>query len=133
MPVTPSYLTYVIDQLAGVGPVVAKRMFGGIGLYQAGAFFGLIDEDVVYLRVNDASRPEFVKRGMQPLRPVRSKPSMTTLNYYQLPDDVLDDPDQLRDWAQRAVKVAASAPPRRRGARASKSQAGKAASEKRRR
>jgi DNA transformation protein and related proteins len=82
MAVTSSYLTYVLDQLAGLGEVVAKRMFGGMGLYYSGAFFGLIDDDIVYLRVDDASRPEFVARGMPAFRPVRSKPELVSVSYY---------------------------------------------------
>jgi DNA transformation protein len=110
VPVTPSYLTYVLDQLAGIDGVAARRMFGGVGLYQADLFFGAVDDDTVYLRVDDTSRVEYIKRGMAALRPVKRKPDMVTEAYYQLPPEVLDDADELRDWVRQAVLVARVAP-----------------------
>jgi DNA transformation protein len=106
--VTPSYREYIVDQLSGLGEVVVKRMFGGLGLYSEGAFFGLVDDDTVYLRVDDTTRPEFVARGMEAFRPVRSQPEKVSLNYYQLPANVLEDGDELVVWARRAIKAAKS-------------------------
>lgn len=117
MAVTPSYLTYLLDQLSGLGEVVAKRMFGGIGLYSGGAFFGLIDDDIVYLRVDDESRPDFVARGMPAFRPVRSKPELVSVSYYQVPGDVLEDSEQLVSWARHALAVARQAAPQKKRAR----------------
>ncbi|HKP58789.1 MAG TPA: TfoX/Sxy family protein [Polyangiales bacterium] len=117
MAVTSSYLTYVLDQLSGLGEVVAKRMFGGIGLYSGGAFFGLIDDDIVYLRVDDASRPEFVARGMPAFRPVRSKPELVSVSYYQVPGEVLEDAEQLVGWARHARDVARQAAPQKKRVR----------------
>lgn len=110
MPVTASYLTYVIDQLGGARVAAARRMFGGVGLYQGELFFGAVDDDVVFLRVDDESRPRYVQRGMRPLRPVKSKPDMVMENYYEVPADVLDDADELQVWVRHAVTAAASAP-----------------------
>jgi DNA transformation protein len=119
MAVTSTYLTYVLDQLSGLGEVVAKRMFGGIGLYSGGAFFGLVDEDIVYLRVDDESRPEFVARGMPAFRPVRAKPQLVSVSYYQLPGEVLEDAEQLVMWARRSVAVARKAAPEKKRVRKS--------------
>lgn len=110
MAVTPSYLSFILDQLAGLGEVTAKRMFGGIGLYNEARFFGLIDDDVTFLRVDDASRPEYVSRGMPPFSPVRKKPDLKSLNYYQVPDGVLEDAELFVDWAKRACRAAALPP-----------------------
>jgi DNA transformation protein len=114
MSTTPSFVIYVLDQLVGVGTVSARRMFGGIGLYQGELFFGAIDDDVVYLRVNDATRDEYLKRGMTALHPVKSKPDMATEAYYQLPSEVLDDADELPKWVRRAVAIAAAAPKKKK-------------------
>jgi DNA transformation protein len=105
MPVTPSYRDYVADQLAALRGLVVKRMFGGVGLYCEQLMFGVIDDDVVYLRVDDETRPVFVKRGMPALRPVRNKVSE---NYFALPEDVLVDSEELMRWAKRAIRAAAS-------------------------
>jgi DNA transformation protein len=105
MAVTPSYREYVADQLAALRSLVVKRMFGGVGLYFENRMFGVIDDDVLYLRVDDETRPEFVKRGMPALRPVRNKVSE---NYFALPDEVLADSEELMSWAKRAIRAAAS-------------------------
>lgn len=108
MPVTPSFRDYVADQLLPLGEVLIKRMFGGCGLYFDGKMFGLIDDDTVYLRVNDETRPTYVARGMSPFQPVRSKPKMVSYNYYQLPEEVLEDSDTLRTWGQAAIQASRS-------------------------
>lgn len=110
MSVTPSYLAYVVDQLACYGPVVARRMFGGVGLYHNGLFFGAVDEDAVYLRVDDESRPNYQERGMPALSPVKSRPDLVMQGYYQLPPDILDDREELVVWLRHAIAAAAAAP-----------------------
>jgi DNA transformation protein and related proteins len=108
VPVTTSYVSYVVDQLAELGKVTAKRMFGGTGLYFEGRFFGLIDDDVLFLRVDDESRSAYVAREMAAFRPVRSKPELSSSNY-QVPSGVLEGAAELVVWARRAV-VAAGRP-----------------------
>lgn len=108
MAVSASFRDYVADQLTPLGPVQIKRMFGAYGLYFEGAMFGVIDDDTVYLRVDDETRPQYLERQMPALRPVRSDPSKVSQNYYQLPGELLDDPEQLQRWAERAIRAAGS-------------------------
>jgi DNA transformation protein and related proteins len=108
MPVSASYREYVADQLAALPGVVIKRMFGGLGLYFDERMFAVVDDDTMYLRVDDATRPEFVKRDMAPFRPVKRDPKKVSLNYYQLPAEVLEDSDVLVEWAKRAIQAAKS-------------------------
>lgn len=39
-----SFAAFVLDQLAGLEGVSARRMFGGHGLYRGGDFFGIIHD-----------------------------------------------------------------------------------------
>ncbi len=104
MPVSPSYRTYVLEQLSALGPVAAKPMFSGLGLYHQGYFFGLVDDDTLYLKVDDATRGDYQRAGMEPFRPGADEgPSM---GYYQVPAEVLEDRIALRGWAGKAVEVA---------------------------
>ena len=64
-------------------------MFGGVGLYCQGLFFALIDDDTLYLKVDDATRPEFERLGIQPFRPYGDESQ--GMQYYELPADVLED------------------------------------------
>lgn len=105
MAVSPEYQTFVLDQLRRVLPGVrAKRMFGGVGLYADDLFFALIDDDVLYLKVDDETRPDFERRGLRPFQPFGE--GTAAMQYYQLPGDLLEDPDALRPWAEGAVAVA---------------------------
>ena len=116
MAVSPGYQTFVLDQLRRVLPVVrAKRMFGGVGLYADELFFALIDDDVLYLKVDDATRPDFERGGLRPFQPFGE--GSAAMQYYQLPEDLLEDPEALRPWAEGAVGAARRAKTKKRGGR----------------
>jgi DNA transformation protein len=111
VPVRKEYLAWVLEQLAGVSGLRSRRMFGGVGLYGGERFFGLIDDDVLYLRVDDSNRPEFVAHGCKPFRPFKDKPEYS-MSYYDVPVDVLEDVERLVQWARRSIAVAAPATPK---------------------
>jgi DNA transformation protein and related proteins len=116
MAVSPGYQTFVLDQLRRVLPGVrAKRMFGGVGLYADELFFALLDDDALYLKVDDATRPDFERRGLRPFQPFGE--GSAAMQYYQLPEDLLEDPEALRPWAEGAVDVARRAETKKRGGR----------------
>ncbi|HCO92843.1 MAG TPA: competence protein TfoX [Phycisphaerales bacterium] len=106
MAVSDEFLDYVIDQLAGWGQVSARKMFGGAGLYCDGAMFGLVADDVAYLKVDDSNREDFVKAGSSAFNPYPEKDKTYIMSYYEIPADVLEDRELLSKWAQRALAVA---------------------------
>ena len=108
MAVSSEYLDYVHDQLSGLGGVTSRRMFGGAGLYCDEFFFALIDNDTLYLRVNDANRADFTTRGMGQFRPYPDSPQLS-MSYYETPADVLEDAAALVAWARRSVAAAMAA------------------------
>jgi len=110
---------YVLEQLAGVRGVTARTMFGGAGLYAGGAIFGVMDDDQVFFKVDDATRPDYVKKGAKPWDPIPGyeKPSP---NYYEVPGDILDDREELAEWARKAIDVGVRTkkkPAKKKGAR----------------
>jgi DNA transformation protein and related proteins len=113
MAVSNDYLAYVLEQLAGLGAVSSRRMFGGAGLYCDENFFGLIADDVLYLRVDDSNREHYTVRGMAQFRPYADRPHLS-MNYYEAPADVLEKAAELAAWARRSVAVAMQAPQRAR-------------------
>lgn len=104
MAISEGYLAYVLDQLEGLGEVTPRKMFGGAGLYSRGLFFGLIADDVLYLKVDDTNRSDYEQAGMPAFNPFGTY----SMGYYQVPPDVLEDGSKLRKWAEKAVKVAMS-------------------------
>ena len=125
MAVSADYLAYVLEQLARVDGVSSRRMFGGAGLYSHECFFGLIAEDTLYLRVDDANRARFTARGMARFRPYADRPELS-MNYFETPAEVLEDPQELSAWAAEAIaaaRAAAENKPARRALRAVPSKA----------
>jgi DNA transformation protein len=106
MAVTNDYLQYVLEQLAGLGHVITRRMFGAVGLYHDGRFFGLISADTVYFKVNDSNRRDYEIRGADRFRPFPDKPHLS-MTYYALPADTLEDADECVVWAQKSLSAAA--------------------------
>lgn len=94
---------HVLAVLDGL-PARSRAMFGGYGLYLEETFFGVIAEGRVYLRTDDESREEYTSRGMTALQPrFRPRGTHTVDRNFQVPPEVLDDVDLLREWAQRAA------------------------------
>jgi DNA transformation protein len=106
MAVSESYRGFVVEQLGRVAPVSAKLMFGGVGIYSQGCFFALVAEDRLYFKVDDATRPDFERAGMEPFRPFGEDSAM---GYYEVPVNVMEDPEQLALWMRKAIEVAAQA------------------------
>jgi DNA transformation protein len=107
MPVSADYRDYVLEQLAGAGRVTPRPMFGGVGLYLDGLFFALIDDDTLYFKADEASRKRYEEAGSRPFCPDPSRPEHA-MGYWQVPADVLEDPDSLASWAREALAVALS-------------------------
>jgi DNA transformation protein len=117
MAVTDDYLQYVLEQLAGLGRLTTRRMFGGVGLYHEERFFGFIAGDTLYFKVNDSNRPDYEARGMSRFRPFADKPHLS-MTYYEVPADTLEDAEECSLWARKSVAAAAirtrTKPPARR-------------------
>ncbi len=104
MPFSDEYITYILDQLAGLGELSCRRMFGGAGIYHRGRMFALIAEDVLYLKADDSNRPDFEAEGMGPFTPWDDPKH--TMRYYEVPVDVLENKETLAEWAEKAYAVA---------------------------
>ena len=104
MAVSKGFLDFVVEQLAGCGPIVTKRMFGGAGLYAGEIFFGIVDDDVLYLKVDDDTRGHFVGAGSTPFKPYPGRPD--SKQYYTVPVSVLEDAGELTRWGRLAIAAA---------------------------
>jgi DNA transformation protein len=108
MPVSPSYQAFVLDQLSAVAPVASRAMFGGVGIYAGGLFFALVDDDRLYFKVDDETRPRFLAEGMGPFDPFKNGEQVMH-GYHEVPGEVLEDEDRLSEWMREAISVAARA------------------------
>lgn len=79
-------------------------MFGGHGLYEGQVFFGILFKNRLYFKTDPASLPPYIERGMKPFRP---NARQTLKSYYEVPVDLIEDPDELTLWARRAIECQA--------------------------
>jgi len=105
--VSDAFRTFVLDQLDELGEVTARSMFGGVGLYHAGVFFGIIARDTLYLKVGDANRADYQRAKMKPFKPYADRSG--TMRYYAVPVAVIESAPELAAWARKAVAVASGA------------------------
>ena len=103
MSVSDEFVAYILDQLSTWGNVTARRMFGGAGLFRDGKMFGLVADDVAYLKVDDSNREEFVRAGSAAFKPYPEKP--ISMSFFEVPADVLEDPAALVEWAKRSLAI----------------------------
>jgi DNA transformation protein len=95
-----SFRDFVLDQLSGLGQVDCRRMFGSYGLYRGRVFFAIISKGRLYFKTDTTTRREYERRGMAPFQPSAKQ---TLKSYYEVPVEVVEDEEQLVDWARLAV------------------------------
>ena len=103
MTVSNDFLDFILDQVSAWGGVTSRRMFGGAGLYRGGKMFGLIADDVAYLKVDHANKDKFIEAGASPFKPFPDKP--ITMPYYEIPVEILENSEELIKWAQESLAV----------------------------
>lgn len=99
---------FLADQLRSMGHVTTKRMFGGAGVWCDGLMFALIIADTIYLKADDSNRPDFVAESMGPFT-YQGKGRVVEVGYWRLPERLLDEPDELIEWARKSLAAARKA------------------------
>lgn len=108
------FLALVTEQLAGLGTLTARRMFGGHGLYCDGLFIAIISGDKLYFKADAPTQPEFEARGL-PRFGYLARGKTVQLMYYEAPAEVFDEAQAMRQWGRLALAAAVRArQPRRR-------------------
>jgi DNA transformation protein len=99
------FTDYLHEVFEPFGPIHCRRMFGGVGVYHEGLMFGLVADEVLYLKADADSRAAFAAEGLEPFRYVSGGKDVT-MSYFRAPESVFEDPEQARDWARRAFAAA---------------------------
>ena len=107
------FVSHIVDMMQSIGPVHAKAMFGGYGIYLEGVMFALIADSVLYLKADQVSENVFKDKGLQAFNYFKNGKACK-MSYYQAPEETLEDIEQMNDWANRAYEVALSAAVKKR-------------------
>jgi DNA transformation protein len=103
-------IEHLRDLFEPLGPISARAMFGGHGVYFEGMIIGIVIEDALYLKVDEHTRARFEAVGSAPfVYDLRGKP--LAMSYWSLPEDAMDSPQAMRPWAQMAIEAARRKPP----------------------
>lgn len=105
MPRQNEFCDYLMDRLAPLGEPSYRFMFGGYGIYLDGLLIAIVADDVLLLRADEENRPDYEAREIGPFRPYPDKMS-STMPYYTVPDDVLEDQDAFLEWTGRSREAA---------------------------
>lgn len=105
MAVSREYLDYLLESLGPLGRVVAKRMFGGAGLFLDGRMFAIVIDDQLWLKADSINRGEFTALEL-PAFTYQRQGKITAMNFYRAPDEALDAPHALLPWARSAFDAA---------------------------
>ena len=112
------FLAYLRELMRDGGVATTSRaMFGGHGLYVDGVFFAIVDDDVLYLRVDAQNRAEFEALGCTPFEYSTKEGVHQAMSYLRAPDEALERPDAMGRWARSslgaALRAAAAKKPKR--------------------
>lgn len=104
--VESEFVHFVVEGLQRLGPVQAKRMFGGHGLFLHDVMFALIAWDTLYLKVDEVNRPAYDECGLGPFSYASQQGRTVTMSYCEAPPEALDDPAIMKSWAGEAYAAA---------------------------
>jgi DNA transformation protein len=106
MPRRSAYVDHVLETLRVFGPVEAKSMFGGWGLYHEGLFFALIAQDALYLKCDDENVARFEAEGLEPFVYEMKGGENIVMHYRAAPVEALENPQVMAEWARLAYGAA---------------------------
>ena len=99
------FIEYLQELFEQFGPVHARNMFGGYGIYHDGVMFGLVEDDTLYLKADETSVEYFQSRGLGQFEYDKGGKTVK-MSYYRAPDEILDNAEEAALWARRAWEVA---------------------------
>jgi DNA transformation protein and related proteins len=97
---------FLIDLFADFGPVTIRPMFSGFGISADGTNFAMALRGGLYFRADENSIPRFEAEGSKPFSYQTSAKTVTVGSYWQLPERLYDDPEELTVWAKAAFAAA---------------------------
>lgn len=99
------FVSYLLELMESFGVVSARKMFGGYGIYRDGLMFGLVADDMLYLKVDEQNREDFEERDLQAFE-YDKKGKKMKMSYYQAPEDAMENSEEMCVWAGKAFAAA---------------------------
>ncbi len=106
MVASAAFAEYLREQLAPLGPIALRRMFGKTGVFCEGLMFGMVTENTLYFRVDDQNRATFKEAESFPPLNYQKHGRTIDLAFWRVPERLMDEPDELIVWARAALAAA---------------------------
>lgn len=101
---------FVVHDLLGTIPgITSKAMFGGWGIYKDGYIFAIIADGELYFKVGESTKADFESHGSHPFAYVSGGEKNSTMSYWLVPEEILEDSETLHTWVDNAVTVSKAA------------------------
>jgi len=118
MVASDGFAEFLRDQLAPLGRITMRRMFGKTGVFCDGFMLGMVRDNTLYFRVDDDNRAVFKEAESFPPLNYEKKGGTIDLAFWRAPERLFDEPDELAVWARAALgaarRVAAARPKKRK-------------------
>jgi DNA transformation protein len=105
MRVKSSLASYVAEQLAPLGRISSRAIFGGVGVFIDDRLLAIVMGEKLYLHTDKSNLDDYVARGMPQFKPYPNAFDLTT-DHHEVPLDVVNDTEQLKVWGERALSAA---------------------------
>jgi len=106
MVASDSFAEFLHEQLAPLGRLTMRRMFGKTGVFCEGVMFGMVADNTLYFRVDDDNQAVFAEAQLFPPLNYEKKGSTIDLSFWRAPERLFDEPDELVSWARAALAAA---------------------------
>src|SRR6478752_6448776 len=106
MVASESFAEFLREQLAPLGAITMRRMFGKTGVFCDGLMLGMVRDNTLYFRVDDENRAAFKEAESFPPLSYEKKGGSIDLSFWRAPERLFDEPDELVTWARAALAAA---------------------------
>jgi DNA transformation protein len=106
MVASDSFAEFLREQLASLGRITMRRMFGKTGVFCDGLMFGMVTDNMLYFRVDDGNRAAFNEAESFPQLNYKKQGEIIDLSFWRALERLFDEPDELVAWARIALEAA---------------------------
>jgi DNA transformation protein len=106
MVASDSFADVLREQLAPLGHVTVRRMFGKTGVFCDGLMLAMVRDDMLYFRVDDDNRAMFKEAEAFPPLNYEKGGGSIDLAFWRAPERLFDEPDEFLAWARAALGAA---------------------------
>jgi DNA transformation protein len=115
MVASDSFAEFLREQLAPLGRVAMRRMFGKTGVFCDGFMLAMVRDNTLYFRVDDANRADFKEAESIPPLNYEKRGGTIDLSFWRAPERLFDESDELVTWARAALAAARRVAAKRKG------------------